>query len=195
MMTPSESTPPKEPIQQEIVIPPDIIRPFGRGLRQLTADPLEEIGKTLPLLESEVGADNKLVTAIREIKESFGRFDEFLTGLEAAKEVKIAPHGGRWTLVFSEERDETTPPTVGEVIMNESMAGPFASGFGDKAFNIISGMGFSYLMLDHAPGSNINKAFLQIQTSIEPFRQKLAEIRIITDQEGNTVLNPVLQPD
>lgn len=188
---PPDSTPLDELPRKDIVVPKEVIRPFGRGLSQLIAEPMRTIRDGLPNLTAVVNTDKTRERA-EDLVASFGEFSQFLTDLETAREVKIVPHGDRWTLTFSPERDEVDELAAGEVIMDTSLVGPFASAFGDKAFNKLVGVvGFSSLIPDKEAAKNIHQASLEITQLLEPFRQRLDEIRITTDQQGNVTLNPI----
>lgn len=191
--------PPEQP-KKEIIISPNIIRPFGRGLRQLTAGALREIDDNVAKLEPTIALESETYIDIQRLKEASDQFRGFLTDLETAKEVKLVNDSSSdwplWVIVISKERDDEIQPAAGEVAVDSSIINQFSRGLNDSGNYTVIINGFAQLLhrgCKTATTADIEKASDELTLILDIFGpdKKLDKIRIITDDKGNVTLIPV----
>lgn len=191
----------EEPQQKEILIPPHVAKAFGQGLRQLLTEELKEVQQGIQDLEQTLSnqpsrTDSNFTSAL---KRGLEQVMLVITGLEKAKEVKLAPSIQQGLeLKFSKETEET-PVAPGEVIIEEDLIPSFATGF-THSFGTPQSLikGYSELLSTRASSETVRQAAKRItdccdvieQKAIMPFRQNLSEIRINTNQNGDTSIIP-----
>ncbi|GEM_PF-3940406 len=191
----SEDRPPEQPQTEAIVIPPHIIRPFAHGLDQLLTEPLKQIDAKLSNRErTTTGNYNEP----EEAQTGFDQLKKFVTDLKTARVVTLKqPDPDHWTLILSDEKDdEATKPQAGEVIIDTVLSRQLGQALGHHAGNMITApIGFALILDGDDINGDLHKAASHINDLLKPFEgyKDLNQIRIVTDDDGNTTLTPVFQ--
>ncbi|MEK7534647.1 MAG: hypothetical protein AAB600_04905 [Patescibacteria group bacterium] len=170
-------------LQKEIVVPKDVAKALGRGLRQRIYSSIKDITSTINNLDANPELNEKRITII---KKNIKRITDILNGLEKAKEVRIVPLEVGSDFKFSEETEEETP-TPGEVIMDESITRKFIDALSHTIRNPLN------LVLGQAEtiqAEEIYSASMQITEIMNSFTDARS-IKMVTDTQGNTTITPI----
>lgn len=173
--------------QEKIVVPKDVAKAFGRGLRQSMDSAFQEINSCLPSLLMDNPKHGIIEGSVK-------RITNLLDRLEKAKEVKISilgagDLGNLNDFVFSEETEDLDPKP-GELLMDSNITPKFINALNHNVRNplfIVSGFA-EMSKLEEA--KRIVNACRQIENVIKSLSDA-QEIKIVTDVEGNTTITPI----
>lgn len=193
--TPAEET----RIPQDIIVPSDIAKPLGIGLKQLTADSMSILQLVLNHFNPK---DEKYKLWAKKMKVALHKINTFVDNLTNKDEVRLVPFSGSYDFSFSEEtsikkeNDNSLQPgaividhalssnIIGAIFHNLGTQLSFIQGY-SSAINKLSSNEFT-----KERAATINEASVDINNRLEPYKTA-HQIVIITDQDGNTTINPV----
>lgn len=172
-----------QPLEQEsqesIVVPRNVAKAFGRGLKQLISSELQQIsfaslrGNIMPVkIERDVATITKV-----------------LDGFERAGEVMILTFEGGNDFRFSEGTEEKDPQP-GEVVMDKNITPAFTSALGHTLRNSLFKILGRAEGIESEEGKKIYHACNGIKKVLESF-DNAEQIEIATDTAGNTKLKPL----
>lgn len=199
-MDPASTEQPKSPessTQEEIIVPKEIIRPFARGLSHMAAVPLDQIRLQIASLPT----NQKEQEQIEEIKSAFDNIISTLKALRTAKKVKVSIESERYTLEYSEEKDEEEIPREGQIPVDESLTRSLVIATFDKLGNDCARLRHAELL--HVRGESeelkekmglINSAVKELGLIWNPIQAASYQLKISTDGEGNTTIAPIPRP-
>jgi len=166
----------------EILLPKNIARAFGRALRQSMFYSLQEIQTSLDRLE---GQPNH-----QRMKGALDRISRVLFGLERAREVRLKQNGPGGDFSFSEETEEEEPKQE-EVLTDSNITPKLISALNHTIKNPLSIVsGFAEGAQSAEAAKNIIDASKQIQNVLESFNNA-QRIKISTDSKGYTKITPI----
>lgn len=158
----------------EILLPKNTARAFGRALRQRMSASLQEISTSLDSLR---GKPN-----YQSMEKAFNKMSSVLDRLERAKEVRVVLSGAGSDFKFSEETEDEEPKQ-GEILMDNSITPKFVSALNHTIRNPLSIVSGFAEITQSEEAKRIVSACSQIQNAIEPLNNA-QEIRISTDNKG-----------
>lgn len=169
----------------EILLPKNTVRAFGRGLRQSMSSALEEGNASLEALRGEPN--------YQRMEKAFKKILRILDRLEKAKEVRLVLSGAGSDFEFSEETEEEEPKQ-GELLIDNNITPKFINALYHTIRNPLSIVsGFAEIIQSEEAKRIINPCS-QIKNVLESLNNA-QEIKMITDIHGNTTITPIRDPD
>lgn len=200
-LTPPEQPKPPEGLTQEgILVPKKIIRPFARGLFQLSSEPIQKIKEMLSVEFAGTDLEKK---QIDEMRQALDEITTTLALLRTAKEVKITqPTEKQYKLTFSPETEEEEIPREGEISIKESLTHPLIIAVFDRlGLDSSRVQGYAQLLASRSGSEQIKREMekvysttLSLGNSWKLLQEDNYQLKISTDGEGNTTLTPIPRP-
>lgn len=200
-------TPPKQPKPREIplggekIVPSHFIKPFARGLFQLSSEPIEKIKETL---SAELGGTDLEREQINEMGQALNEITTTLLLLRTAKEVKITrPTENQYKLTLSSETDKEEIPREGDELMDEFLSRPLMAAVFDRlCYDFARFRGYAELLEARSTSEkirermrNIHTVAIDLNNAWSPIQNAGYQIKISTDAQGKTTITPIPRPN
>lgn len=174
-----------------ILVPREIIRPFGRALSQLFEVPVSIMVNQEASLQ-RLFPDEQFAS---HIADNIEQLRQIFSNLESSREVWLVSHGGgHFTFSFSEEKDPDVIISSGEVIINTDLSKKLIDASSDTLLNQLTGIhGFSGILGDMAKNEEGKEVAEEIHRASQTFRDlyrqnftEPGEFKVTTNDEGNS---------
>lgn len=204
LTSPEQPKPPESATQEEILVPRNIIRPFARGLSQLSSEPIQKIKE---MLSVEFAGNDSEREQIDEMGQVLDGITTTLALLRTARKVKITrPTKDQYKLKFSPETEEEEIPQKGRITIKKSLAKLLRIAVFDSLGNKFAiVLGYSELLSFRGSSDELKEQGQKILEQAQKLKErwgllqgegnkKIKQIEILTDAKGNTTLTPIPRP-
>lgn len=166
---------------QEIVIPPEQMKPLGEALNSFVQEPLGQIRSSIDAVPS--GFEPNIVSLMKKAETELA---EFFHKLERAREVKavlLEKSLNQYDLVFSDEESGDAPPFENPVTMDERITKAFSSGLNHRPNQSLQMLSFGIDILKRADAAQARQALSRLSQATTNFRGA-KEVQITPGPEG-----------
>ncbi len=174
-----------------MVVPKEVIRPFGRALNQLFKGSVSRMANQGTFLQRLFPGEE----FAKDIEHNIEQLTQILTSLESSSEVRLVSNGGsNFTFRFSEDREPDVVIPPGEVTIDPDLSKKLVDACSDTLINQLNGIyGFSQILEDMTESKEAKEIAGGIhrasQEFLDVYRQNFTEpgeFQITTNDAGNS---------